>query len=116
MSAQNVAVKQPPKQVELACHHVALYNAPYPKHNDIVYCRRCADYRTVVGQWFQFYNLCNRCRLNLSYGRDMNAARVGARKHLARYPTHTVSIRRALEVVEVVTWQGIQPTLPEPDN
>lgn len=74
--------------ITLQCGHEGRFSPP-PRFRDQVYCTRCGDYTTVapVSQW---QIRCEACTLARRFGADEHEARRTGRRHLIRYPTHTV--------------------------
>lgn len=78
---------------KLVCGHEVWFNPP-PEPTDIVYCRRCADWRGVTLASVEWFVRCVDCTTSWTrrYGADEMAARVSAAKHAMRYRTHTVAL------------------------
>lgn len=76
---------------QLVCKHDVYYDPP-PKDEDVVYCRRCCDYRGVSIVSAEWIIRDADSGWTKRYGTDENEARRGAVQHAMRYPTHTVRL------------------------
>lgn len=76
---------------QLVCMHDVYYDPP-PKEEDIVYCRRCGDYRGVTVASAEWIIRDADSGWTRRYGTDEVEARRGAAQHVMRYPTHTVRL------------------------
>lgn len=74
-------------RITLHCNHVVLYY-PLPETGDIVYCRRCADWRRVVeleSEKIQLKVKCGDCKFSRLYplGHE-EIARIKGKTHSLR--------------------------------
>lgn len=102
MGHQGTPARQPPVQVTLTCQHEASFIAPAPRKGDIVYCRRCGDYRHVLSAEHEYTVKCDSCRLGRRFGQDLGAARLVASRHVVLQPGHTVSVMNGERLQETV--------------
>lgn len=112
-AARKVNADVEPVPVHLSCLHTLLFRPPYPRLRDVMWCKWCSAEKTVIAVAETYGLTCDQCpRLNRRYGTDLGAARRAASRHVLRYPTHTMDIRRAGHYVERVTTTGTQDELP----
>jgi hypothetical protein len=96
------SVRPQVKDVMLSCKHTVLYIVE-PMPDDVVYCRRCAGYRTVEVIVTDYNYRCETCKHVKRYGEQgIRQATIGARGHLARNPGHKVVIRQGDHVMSGV--------------
>lgn len=75
------------------CLHIATFK-PVAKTGDVVWCRRCSDYRTVGHMFVEWRARCTtgRCVYSRGYGEDEHRARVGAVAHARKFASHVVVV------------------------
>lgn len=72
-----------------------------PQANEWLYCIRCAEYRTVIGQPIGYwYFKCDDCPNTRSYRGDQRGAEKGANFHFRR-KMHTVRLFKDNELMQV---------------
>lgn len=89
-----------PVNVLLECLHTQSY-APPPQNGDVLYCRRCADYRPVIADVLNWHAKCSQCHMGRYYGANESEARRCATRHVHRFS----------HVVEVAPYAGAEPEL-----
>lgn len=62
------------------CQHIQEYRPP-PKVGDMVFCRKCHEYRPVLLLQSEHRAKCRSCNYSRQFGRAMWAADKAARKH-----------------------------------
>lgn len=104
----------PKRMGVLSCNHEALFESPFPVFGDIVYCRRCRDYKVMQSLQQPYSIRCDHCTLSRTFGEDLLRAERTAGKHVAKYSQAVVTIRKAGHVVgEVKQDEGQLSVLPE---
>ena len=93
---------------DLSCKHKALYN-PSPEVNEIVFCRRCNDYRAVLRVGKAWRMRCNTCSRTYEYGADQGRIRRVAVRHLRLFADHDVWVMGGDEEAEQITSVGQVP-------
>ena len=87
--------------VMLRCNYPLLFY-PAPTVGDIVYCRRCEDYRDVVVSEREYSWVCPQCRnYRKQYGADRRGAIRGASKHAQAF-THVVDVYKGPSKVDTI--------------
>lgn len=97
--------------VILQClHHIVFPMSP-PKRGELILCRRCGDYKTVIVTESAYKVRCKGCRYTRLFGVAKLKAEGAAIKHRQRYPWHVVQLWDGKDIVH--TYQGdLQATLP----
>lgn len=80
--------------VVLECRHVITILLPLPVRGETQYCRLCNDYRIVQDSHDAYVVKCNtgKCKLNRNMKADKAGALALARKHVAQYSRHRVTV------------------------
>lgn len=80
--------------VVLDCRHSVTIALPLPIRGDAQFCRLCNGYRLVQDTHDSYVVKCNsgRCRLNRNMKADKAGALALARKHVAQYTRHKVTV------------------------
>jgi hypothetical protein len=95
-------------EVELTCHHIVLFAAPWPQPGHTVYCRRCQVYRQVKAELLSYRCLCQhgtrRCRITQDCGDNIGKARAIASEHVMANPSPHVEIMCNYQTVEHVRY------------
>jgi len=96
-----IRVQNPvPSIVSLYCGHTNLFY-PVPRLNELVYCRRCGDYRVVTGIMRQWWWHCPKCRFSKRHGTDQDGCVRKATAHYRRL-CHPVQLKWGDNTVEII--------------
>lgn len=95
------------------CQHTSNFEV-MPRPGDIVWCRRCADYRTVEKALRVVRVRCQfrGCRYSRPYGDDRDSASRAASRHVMAHPQHHVAVIVDGETVETISQDAGQGMLP----
>lgn len=85
----------PGTNVLLSCQHIRYWRDDHhaPRNGQRTWCYACCDMRDVVGREGDYLAACRDCRMLQEYGTD-KGVREGVKRHLTRYPAHTVTVTR----------------------
>lgn len=84
--------------IVLSCLHTIIFDPPLPKRGELVYCRRCEDYRGAATLPESYRIECRDCFNPVSkgsrteFGGNTLAAEIAADKHARRKPGHRVRV------------------------
>lgn len=98
-------------QLNASCGHVVEYRKPAPTEGQQVYCRRCDQYRDVIGTVPQYHVRCLGCSYSRMFGQDLDTARAKGSRHVIK-KEHEVFISLGGEHVETISQNGSQGELP----
>jgi hypothetical protein len=92
--------------VLLSCMHNQ--EASQPVRGGEQFCRRCADFVTIISEPVTHAVRCGTCTFSRRFGADFSTAKRVAGRHLNKHASHKVYVT---DGTTHTTLTGIQPTL-----
>lgn len=78
--------------VELECQHTQIFERPFPKLGEVLWCLRCRTEQTVIAAPDEWKIRCQGCIYNRAFGAAKVNAEISAAKHRLKQPSHIVRI------------------------
>lgn len=89
------------RTVMLECEHRVLFKV-LPLLGEEIFCKRCNEYREVIGTSANYRVQCEDCKYARNFGGNDDAAREYAYRHLEKRKDHTILVVNGLVIVERV--------------